>query len=109
MDAAAALPSGPDADAGAPGAPAAGLTAREHEVLAFERQWWKHAGAKERAVRDLFGMSATRYYQLLNVLLDREEALAADPMLVRRLRRLRASRQRTRSARRLGMSVQDTR
>ncbi|MFP5218131.1 MAG: DUF3263 domain-containing protein [Actinomycetes bacterium] len=81
------------------------LSDREREILAFERQWWKYAGAKESAIRDLFGMSATRYYQVLNALIDRPEALVADPMLVKRLRRLRASRQRTRSARRLGMDA----
>ncbi len=80
-----------------------GLSAREREVLAFERQWWKYAGAKEQAVRDLFGMSATRYYQLLNTLIDRPEALAHDPMLVKRLRRMRSERARQRSARRLGV------
>ncbi|EUA68748.1 hypothetical protein I553_1936 [Mycobacterium xenopi 4042] len=61
--------------------------------MAFERQWWKYAGAKEEAIKELFSMSATRYYQVLNALIDRPEALAADPMLVKRLRRLRASRQ----------------
>ena len=82
-----------------------GLSERDRQVLAFERQWWKYAGAKEQAIRDLFDMSATRYYQVLNGLIDRPEALAADPMLVKRLRRLRATRQRTRSARRLGEQV----
>ena len=82
-----------------------GLTRREREILAFERQWWKYAGAKEQAIRDLFNMSATRYYQVLNRLIDSTEALAHDPMLVKRLRRLRASRQRARSARRLGIEV----
>jgi hypothetical protein len=86
-------------------ASAGGLSEREREILAFERQWWKYAGAKETAIRDLFGMSATRYYQVLNALIDRPDALVADPMLVKRLRRLRATRQRTRSARRLGMDV----
>ena len=86
-------------------ASAGGLSERDREILAFERQWWKYAGAKESAIRDLFGMSATRYYQVLNALIDRPEALVADPMLVKRLRRLRATRQRTRSARRLGMDV----
>ncbi len=81
------------------------LSERDRQMLAFERQWWKYAGAKESAIRDLFGMSATRYYQVLNTLIDRPEALVADPMLVKRLRRLRASRQRTRSARRLGMDA----
>ncbi|MCW2713808.1 MAG: hypothetical protein JWN88_855, partial [Frankiales bacterium] len=82
-----------------------GLDERETAILAFERQWWKYAGAKEQAVRDLFDLSATRYYQLLNTLIDKPEALVHDPMLVKRLRRLRATRQRTRSARRLGIDV----
>jgi hypothetical protein len=81
------------------------LSERDREILAFERQWWKYAGAKEQAIRELFDMSATRYYQVLNALLDRPEALAADPMLVKRLRRLRSARQRARSARRLGIEV----
>ncbi|MEU2255664.1 DUF3263 domain-containing protein [Nocardia xishanensis] len=82
-----------------------GLSRREHEILAFERQWWKYAGAKEEAIRELFGMSPTRYYQVLNAVVDRQEALAVDPMLVKRLRRLRASRQKARAARRLGFQV----
>ncbi len=84
-----------------PDRPGATLSERDREILAFERQWWKYAGAKEQAVRDLFGLSATRYYQVLNALIDTPEALAADPMLVKRLRRLRSTRQRARSARRL--------
>ena len=89
------------------GAPAAtgSLSDREREILAFERQWWKYAGAKETAIRDLFDLSATRYYQTLNALIDRPEALVHDPMLVKRLRRLRTTRQRTRSARRLGIDA----
>ncbi len=94
------------------GAPASGhagdhgaLSERDQRILEFERQWWKYAGAKEQAVRDLFDMSATRYYQVLNALIDRPESLAFDPMLVKRLRRLRASRQKARSARRLGFDV----
>ncbi len=85
--------------------PADGLGRREREILNFERQWWQYAGAKEQAIRDLFGMSTTRYYQVLNALIDRPEAVAADPMLVKRLRRLRATRQRARSARRLGIEL----
>ena len=81
------------------------LATRDREILAFERQWWTYAGAKEQAIRELFDMSATRYYQVLNALIDTQEALEADPMLVKRLRRLRASRQRARSARRLGINV----
>jgi hypothetical protein len=94
MDAAAALPpieDHPDS-----------LSCREREILAFERQWWKYSGAKEQAIRELFGMSATRYYQILNGLIDRQEALATDPILIKRLRRLRSVRQRARATRRLG-------
>ncbi len=79
------------------------LSDRDREILSFERQWWKYAGAKEQAVRDLFDMSATRYYQVLNTLIDSPAALAHDPMLVKRLRRMRATRQKARSARRLGL------
>ncbi|MFN8080570.1 MAG: DUF3263 domain-containing protein [Kineosporiaceae bacterium] len=79
------------------------MSTRDREILAFERQWWKYAGAKEQAVRDLFEMSSTRYYQVLNSLIDSPAALAHDPMLVKRLRRMRQTRQRARSARRLGM------
>jgi hypothetical protein len=81
------------------------LSERDQRILEFERQWWKYAGAKEQAVRELFDMSATRYYQVLNALIDRPEALSFDPMLVKRLRRLRAARQKARSARRLGFDV----
>jgi hypothetical protein len=82
-----------------------GLTGRDCEILAFERQWWQYAGAKEQAIRDNFDMSATRYYQVLNALIDRPEAIAQDPLLVKRLRRLRSARQRARSARRLGIEI----
>ncbi|GAA1926640.1 DUF3263 domain-containing protein [Nocardioides marmoribigeumensis] len=81
------------------------LSDRDQAVLEFERHWWKYAGAKEQAIRDQFDMSSTRYYQVLNALIDRPEALEHDPLLVRRLRRLRAARQRARSARRLGIEV----
>lgn len=79
------------------------LSERDQQILSFERQWWKYAGAKEQAVRELFDMSATRYYQVLNALIDSPAALAHDPMLIKRLRRMRSSRQRARTARRLGI------
>jgi hypothetical protein len=93
----------PPRDEGLPGTsvqvPTVGLSRREHEMLTFERQWWRRPGAKETAIRDRFGVTPTRYYQVLNALVDRPDALAADPLLVRRLRRLRLARQRTRSSR----------
>ena len=81
------------------------LDDRSRAILAFEREWWKYAGAKEQAIRDRFDLSPTRYYQLLNRLIDDDDALTFDPMLVKRLRRMRAARQRQRAARRLGMQA----
>lgn len=81
------------------------LSPRDQEILAFEHRWWKYAGAKEQAVKELFDLSPTRYYQILNQLIDSDDALAHDPMLIKRLRRQRANRQRTRSARRLGIEL----
>ena len=85
-----------------PAARSAGLTRREHDMLAFERQWWRHAGAKETAIRERFDLTPTRYYQVLNALVDRPDAQAVDPLLVGRLRRLRAARPKRRSSRVLG-------
>lgn len=81
------------------------LSDRDRDILAFERQWWKHAGSKEQMVRERFDMGSTRYYQVLNALIDTQAALEHDPMLVKRLRRLRASRMKQRSARRLGFDT----
>ncbi|WP_084039265.1 DUF3263 domain-containing protein [Demequina sp. NBRC 110053] len=75
------------------------LSDRDAEILRFERQWWKFAGAKEDAIRELFSMSSTQYYQVLGALIDTEAALVFDPMLVKRLRRMRSARQRGRSGR----------
>lgn len=72
------------------------LSERELKILAFESKWWRHAGSKEQAIRDTFELSSTRYYQLLNALLDNPGALAHDPVLVGRLRRLRSTRARSR-------------
>lgn len=84
---------------------AAELSDRDQKVLTFERQWWKYPGAKESAIKEMFDLTPTRYYQILNDILDRPEALVFDPMLIKRLRRLRDSRQRARSAKRLGFPL----
>ena len=75
------------------------LGPRERGILDFERQWWRYAGAKEQAIRDKFGISPTHYYQALNALLDSPAALAADPVTVGRLRRLRDAHRRPRPTR----------
>jgi len=79
-----------------------GLTDRERDILTFERNWWKHAGDKHKHIRESFDLSPTRYYQLLNALLERPEALAFDGMLVKRLRRLRTYRREGRGLRGVG-------
>lgn len=78
------------------------LTIKDLMTLDMERRWWKYAGAKEQEIRDRFSESSTRYYQRLNALIDHPAALEHDPLLVRRLRRLRQARQQVRSARRTG-------
>lgn len=81
------------------------LTDTDLEMLNLERAWFKYQGAKESHVRERFGISLTRYYQRLNVLIDRPEAMAHDPMVVKRLRRLRSQRQRQRSQARLSFEL----
>ncbi|MGW2471560.1 DUF3263 domain-containing protein [Streptomyces sp. NPDC001665] len=73
-------------------ADSAPLSDRDRAVLAVERQSWAGAGAKERAIRERLGLSPTRYYQLLNALLDDRRALEEDPVTVNRLRRVRDAR-----------------
>ena len=68
------------------------LTEREHGVLEFERLLWRYVGAKEQAIKDRLGLSAVRYYQILNVLIDDERATAWNPILVQRLAAGRARR-----------------
>ena len=70
----------------------AALSDLEVRILDFERQWWRYAGAKETGIKEQFNISAREYYELLNNLIDREDALAAAPLLIKRLRRLREAR-----------------
>ena len=79
--------------------PDSGLPERDRRILEFEREWWRHAGAKEEAIRSQFSLPAARYYQLLNALIDTPEAVRHDPMLVRRLQRARDARTSARAAR----------
>lgn len=81
------------------------LSERDAAILDFEKQWWALPGTKESEIRERFDMSAPRYYQILNSIIDNPAALAYDPLLVKRLRRQRDARQRERSARRLGLTI----
>lgn len=81
-----------------PNVPVVALTDLEQQLLAFERRRWTYQGAKEQAVTDELGMTPTRYAQLLNALIDQPEAYLHDPMLVKRLRRLRDTRRRARAS-----------
>ena len=84
---------------------AAGLSELEIKMLEFERTWWRHAGAKESSIKELFNLTSPAYYQLLNNLIDRPAALMAEPLLVKRLLRLREQRTSSRSSARLGFSL----
>jgi hypothetical protein len=79
-----------------------GLSERDMRILAFERRGWRSSGVKEQAISEVLGIPATRYYQLLNELIDKPEAMAFDPALVKRLRAQRSRRQRIRSPRSKG-------
>lgn len=68
------------------------LSDLEVRILEFERQWWRYAGAKDVGIKQEFNLSAREYYELLNNLIDRQDALAAAPLLIKRLRRLREAR-----------------
>jgi hypothetical protein len=81
------------------------LDERSRQILDFEREAWKLTTTKERAIRERFGFSPARYHQLLHRAIDRPEAIAYDPMLVRRLRRVREVRRRARTASVLGVRV----
>jgi hypothetical protein len=81
------------------------LDERSRAVIDFEREAWKLTVTKERAIRERFGFSPSRYHQLLHRIIDRPEALAYDPMVVRRLRRVREARRRARTASELGLNV----
>jgi len=83
----------------------AALDPRSRQVLDFEREAWKLTVTKERAIRERFGFSPSRYHQILHRIIDRPEALAYDPMLVRRLRRVREVRRRSRTASGLGLRL----
>ena len=81
------------------------LSEFEVKMLEFERSWWRHAGLKESSIKELFNLTPPAYYQLLNNLIDREDALMAEPILVQRLRRLRESRTEARSSSKLGFTL----
>jgi hypothetical protein len=84
---------------------ATGLSELEIKLLEFENNWWRHAGSKESAVKELFNLTPPAYYQLLNNLIDRQEALMAQPILVKRLRRIRDARTTARSSSKLGFTL----
>ena len=83
----------------------AGLSELEIKMLEFERTWWRHAGAKESSIKELFNLTPPAYYQMLNNLIDREAALMAEPLLVKRLLRVRQQRTSARSSSKLGFTL----
>lgn len=72
------------------------LSDRDRAIIDFERSWWTETGSKEDAIRSRLGLSSTRYYQVLGGLVDSPDAERYDPLVVRRLRRVRNLRRRAR-------------
>ncbi len=72
------------------------LTDRERAILDFESRWWTEPGPKEVAILERFELSTERYYRILNDLLESPAAEAPDPLVVKRLRRMRDRRRRAR-------------
>jgi Protein of unknown function (DUF3263) len=79
------------------------LTYRDRAILDFERCWWMLRAPKSAGIREHLNLSPTRYYRLLNALLDDPDAMAYDPLVVRRLRRMRLQRRRARFVGRTGL------
>ena len=77
------------------------LTDTETAMLELERSWFTCAATKDEAISERFGMTATTYYRALNALIDRPDAMAADPLTVRRLLRMRDRRRAERASRRV--------
>jgi hypothetical protein len=86
-------------------ASSSGLSELELKMLEFERTWWRHSGAKESSIKELFNLTPPAYYQMLNNLIDREAALMAEPLLVKRLLRARQQRTAARSSSKLGFTL----
>jgi Protein of unknown function (DUF3263) len=86
-----------------PGDTEGALDERSVRVLEFEARAWQHAGLKAEAIREEFGLSAARYYRILGELIDSPAALRHDPMLVKRLQRMREARAATRARRSLSI------
>lgn len=72
------------------------ITERQQAMLEFERTFWTFDDPKETLVRARFQCSIDEYHAELNDLLEQPEALAHDPLVVRRLQRQRVRRRRER-------------
>lgn len=81
------------------------LTPEETAMLQFAKLRWTYQGTKEDTIRTQFGCSPSIFYARLNRLLDNPAALAAEPVLVRALTRLRDARRHQRSAHRIAQEV----
>lgn len=94
-------PTAEQVDGGA--TPPGGLDERARRILAFESRAFRDEGSKAEAIRAEFDLSAPRYYRILGDLLESPAALRYDPMLVKRLLRLRDARRATRRTRTLSL------
>jgi hypothetical protein len=74
------------------------ITERQQAILDFERSFWTYDDPKEALIRARFHCPADEYYAELNDLLELPEAMAHDPLVVRRLQRQRLRKRRGRLA-----------
>lgn len=72
------------------------LTERQRAILEFERTWWTLDGDKDLLIRRRFACAPDAYYDELNQVLHDPDALTVDPLVVRRLMRLRDRKRRAR-------------
>ena len=75
---------------------AVSLSKFEQDLLDFERTWWSEDQPKDAAIADQFRLTTAEYYEQLTALIDTDQALGHDPLVVRRLRRMRERRRQER-------------
>jgi hypothetical protein len=65
------------------------LSERYAAMLDFERAWWNHDEPRDQVIRARFQCSPDEYYAELTMVLEDPDAVDHDPLVVRRLKRLR--------------------
>jgi hypothetical protein len=72
------------------------LDERSAAMLDFERDWWNNPEPRELVIRARFQCSPEEYHAELTKVLEDPAAMDHDPLVVRRLKRLRLRARRAR-------------